>query len=169
MECVINCTPHLILAQTSLTNFLALQNKLPTLTPGPRYTHLALRRKMKLRKRLKVHKTSEIVRENAYQHSPRARIGCRYTCSRPGWRGREKEWVFLYQTTSTDDVPASPGHHGHDIYPMIPCACFALPNQTWGSVWRICLNCGMFIGACGELYLDNMFVKNICCYCYNLL
>ena len=52
---------------------LALQSKLPTLTPGPRYTHLALWWKMKLWERLKVHKTSEIVRKNAYGIVSRAR------------------------------------------------------------------------------------------------
>ena len=53
--------------------FLTLQNKLPTLTPSPRYTHLTLWWKMKLWKRLKVHKAQEIVRENAYGTVSRAR------------------------------------------------------------------------------------------------
>ena len=70
---------------------LALQNKLPTLTPVPRYTHPALWWNMKLWKRLKVDKASEIVRENAYDTVSRARWVHRSTRLRSFTRLKARE------------------------------------------------------------------------------
>ena len=75
LVCCIGCSSSIISQVPYLSCFSHSKNKLPTLTPGPRYSHLALWWKMKLWKRLKVHKTSEIVPRKCIWHWFSCEIG----------------------------------------------------------------------------------------------